>query len=536
MPLPSNTELLSKYRIEAVAGEGAFGVVYRAWDERLDRAVAIKELRQDAEGMVPASFDRYKDRFRREVRVQAQFNHPHIVHVYDLLEQGDTLYLVMEFVDGPTLRDTLEQRGPLPLQEAAQITLDLLDALTAVHAHEWDIVHRDIKPSNVLIADGRAKLTDFGLAQLASESSRTQLDREHPGTPLYMSPEQGRSSVYLRPASDLYSVGCVLFEMLTAKVYKRVDDDPLALQHLRPDVPPALARIVAHATAEDLKERYRCAADFAAELRAWQAVSQNALTLMLAPDATLDFVRIPAGEFLMGSDPQMDPDALENEQPQRKVQLEAYWLSKHPVTNATYAAFVQATRHSLPRHWANGKIPAGEENHPVVNVSWEDAAAFCAWASQATGREVRLPTEAEWEKAARGADGRLYPWGNAAPDASRCNFGQHEQGTTPVGQYSPRGDSPYSCTDMAGNVWEWCADGYDANFHKSSSARNPQGPVHGRSRLLRGGSWYVEGRYVRCAHRFRGAPNYIFGLIGFRCAIGDPEKDQPQKRELWPVS
>ena len=273
---PGDTLPGGEIRIEAVIGKGAFGVVYRAWDETLSRTVAVKELRRDAPGMGSTTFDKYADRFRREARVQAQFSHPHIVHVYRLVQQGKILYLVMEFVDGPNLRDVLTERGPLPLEEAVQLTLDLLDALTAVHAHKWDIVHRDIKPSNVLLANGRAKLTDFGLAQLASESSRSQLGGNHPGTPLYMSPEQERTVAYLKPASDLYSAGCVLFELFTGKPYKQVDDDPDALCRLRPDAPRALAQVIARATTEDLKGRYRCAADFATELRAWQREQQAA--------------------------------------------------------------------------------------------------------------------------------------------------------------------------------------------------------------------------------------------------------------------
>ena len=263
-----------KIRIEAVIGEGAFGVVYRAWDETLSRAVAVKELRRDAPGMGSTTFGKYVDRFRREARVQAQFTHPHIVHVYGLVEQGDALYLVMEFVDGSNLRDELAQRGPLPLEEAVKLTLDLLDALAAVHKHKWDIVHRDIKPSNVLVADGRAKLTDFGLALLGGETSL--INGYHPGTPLYMSPEQERPNAFLKPASDLYSVGCVLFELLTGRPYKQVDDDPNALLRLRPDAPPALAQALQRAIAENPTARYRRAADFATELRAWLGALQAA--------------------------------------------------------------------------------------------------------------------------------------------------------------------------------------------------------------------------------------------------------------------
>lgn len=131
-------------------------------------------------------------------------------------------------------------------------------------------------------------------------------------------------------------------------------------------------------------------------------------------------------------------------------------IGKTPVTNAQYAAFVEATKRKVPKHWKRllrqDRIPSGKENHPVVNVSWYDAVAFCRWLSQETGQPFRLPTEAEWEKAARGADGRIYPWGDEQLTNELCYLGS---GTTPVGRYSPQGDSPYGCADMAGNVWEW---------------------------------------------------------------------------------
>ena len=220
----------------------------------------------------------------------------------------------------------------------------------------------------------------------------------------------------------------------------------------------------------------------------------------------------------MGSDPKVDTDALEDEQPQQRVYLDGYWMGKTPVTNAQYAAFVKATGHQAPGHWQSSTIPSGKEHHPVVNVSWEDAAAFCTWASQVTGREVRLPTEAEWEKAARGTDGRIYPWGNQAPDKSRCNFAGNENGTTPVGQYSPQGDSPYGCVDMAGNVWEWCADWYDESYYKTAPARNPRGPQKGEDRVLRGGWWLYNELYARGAHRSRFPPSFPSVLpYGFRC-------------------
>jgi len=222
-------------------------------------------------------------------------------------------------------------------------------------------------------------------------------------------------------------------------------------------------------------------------------------------------VRVPAGEFLMGSDTWKDPNAEGDELPQHRLRLGEYWIGKYPVTNAQYKVFVDATGHPPPGHWEGGKIPAGKENHPVVNVSWHDAAAFCAWAG------LRLPTEAEWEKAARGADGRIYPWGDKW-DARKANTSEGGRGgTTPVGAY-PAGASPYGALDMAGNVWEWVADWYGEGYYSQSPRENPLGPASGTYRVVRGGSWVLDLRDVRAAYRYRNHPDARLDNFGFRCA------------------
>jgi len=228
-----------------------------------------------------------------------------------------------------------------------------------------------------------------------------------------------------------------------------------------------------------------------------------------------EMVLIPAGEFLMGSDPSVDEDAQDHEQPQHTLSLPDYYLTKTPVTNAQYAAFVQATGHRQPEHWKDRKPPSGQEDHPVVWVSWHDAVAYCGWLSEVTGRPYRLPSEAEWEKGARGDDGRLWPWGNQW-DAKRCNTIESGKGdTTPVGAY-PQGASPYELLDMAGNVWEWTR-----SVHKSY----PYDPDDGREdleapdtvrRVLRGGSWDDYRGSARCVERSRGYPDSSADDLGFR--------------------
>jgi formylglycine-generating enzyme required for sulfatase activity len=229
-----------------------------------------------------------------------------------------------------------------------------------------------------------------------------------------------------------------------------------------------------------------------------------------------ELILIPAGEFLMGSDPQKDKDAPEEEQPQHTLYLPDYYLAKTPVTNAQYAAFVKATNHERPEHWKDGKPPKGKEDHPVVEVTWHDAVAYCNWLGQVTGKAYRLPSEAEWEKGARGTDGQIYPWGNEW-DPKRCNsFEGGLKEITPVGAY-PEGASPYGLLDMAGNVWEWCHSRYKSYPYNPKDGR--EDPEASDPRVLRGGSFYDIGRGVRCAYRHRRTPNYGYYYYGFRICV-----------------
>lgn len=223
----------------------------------------------------------------------------------------------------------------------------------------------------------------------------------------------------------------------------------------------------------------------------------------------MEFCLVPAGEFLMGS-ADSDEEALDSEKPQHKVYLDTYYIGRYPVTNAQYALFLNQSGHRPSLKWNNKQIM---KDHPVVYVSWEDADAYCRWAG------LRLPTEAEWEKAARGDDGRIYPWGNEW-DAQKCNtYEGGKRGATSVGVYSPAGDSPYGCADMAGNVWEWTADWYDKGYYRVSPARNPKGADSGRYRVLRGGSWTITQRYARVSFRSLNVPVVFTDNVGFRVVV-----------------
>jgi formylglycine-generating enzyme required for sulfatase activity len=237
-------------------------------------------------------------------------------------------------------------------------------------------------------------------------------------------------------------------------------------------------------------------------------------------------VYVPAGSFKMGS-ANSDGEAYGDEKPQHTVTLNAFWIDRTEVTNAQYRQCVQAGACAAPSksssrtrnsYYGNSSF----DNYPVVYVNWSQANAYCRWAGG------RLPTEAEWEKAARGADGRKYPWGNGAPDCTKANYdGKSGSGycvgdTTRVGSY-PAGASPYGALDMAGNVQEWLNDWYGQYYYSRSPAANPLGPDSGSMRVLRGGSWLVWERFVRAAGRDVYVPSYAGDLVGFRCARSGSE-------------
>jgi formylglycine-generating enzyme required for sulfatase activity len=239
--------------------------------------------------------------------------------------------------------------------------------------------------------------------------------------------------------------------------------------------------------------------------------------LTIASPISLLLVHVPAGEFQMGSVMARDKHALDHELPPHMVHLPEFYIGKYPVTNSQYQAFVRATGHGAPNHWEEGRIPSGKSNHPVASVSWKDALAFCAWLAQESGQPVRLPTEAQWEKAARGTDGRIYPWGDDPPDENLCNFNNNVGDTTPIGRYSPQGDSPYGCADMAGNVWEWCQSLLRPYPYQAGDGREVLEDEG--SRVLRGGAFDYNQRSVRCAYHHGDDPDHWFHDIGFRVCV-----------------
>jgi formylglycine-generating enzyme required for sulfatase activity len=256
----------------------------------------------------------------------------------------------------------------------------------------------------------------------------------------------------------------------------------------------------------------------------------------------LGFVVIPAGEFLMGSRPRQDRYANDDEVPQHRLMVTQYHIMRTPVTVAQYREFLEATGWRTPLTWPTPDALAARAAHPVVGVSLHDALAFARWAAELTGLPVRLPTEPEWEKAARGPDGRLYPWGDAWDPARSQNRECRAKDTSPVGQFSPHGDSAYGIVDMAGNVQTWCgsffgAYPYDAGdgrealtsdpalqslfpaISETGAIANPARPEATQGKhVVRGGSWHGSREQSRCAYRSWAAPMHRSDDTGIRLA------------------
>jgi formylglycine-generating enzyme required for sulfatase activity len=260
-----------------------------------------------------------------------------------------------------------------------------------------------------------------------------------------------------------------------------------------------------------------------AEAERYPRVREDAegLRLYFAPGQWTTLLRVPAGEFIMGADPALDPQASRAELPQHRVYVSEFFIGQYPVTNAQFQIFAAANRPQLaaPAEW---QMPIGKETHPAVNVTWDEAVAFCQWLTRITGREFRLPTEAEWEKAARGPEGFIYPWGNEW-NADSLNSGGRMGGTTAIGQYSPMGDSAYGLADMSGNVWEWCSDWHAERLYRSRvkhMARDPQGPATGEGCVARGGAFDSSPKHTRASHRNWFYPYHRRNNVGFRVAVG----------------
>jgi serine/threonine protein kinase len=622
----------SKYELVARLGEGGMGAVYRARRVLIGDEVAVKVLLRK----FVADRDAV-ERFRREARAAAMLRHPNVVTIHDFGEaRGDDApaYIVMELVEGESLRDLLHSEGKLGTERAVALMRDICAGVGAAHRrHIW---HRDLKPDNVIVlaADEdrereTVKVVDFGIAKLRDLAGGPTLTQTGTvmGTPYYMSPEQCKGES-LDARSDVYSLGAMLYEMLdglppfTAKtstgvIAKHLTEDPRPLPK-DAGVPPALEAVVMRALAKEPEERQADASTFSRELQAalkppdvpppartieanvmpapqptqpsvrvdqplpkqqtpqssdlvtptsggfstdpislsklglepsvpaakrrgsrlplmfgiaalliiivgvvvWMtrtgadrnqaSVNNNAPAEQPAsgkantPAIPAGMVAVPGGEFVMGRDEKDGGD--EYERPAHKVTVKPFFIAIYEVTNEEYAKFVKATNHQPPTTWTNGAYAATDARKPVTGVSWDDANDYAKWAGK------RLPTEEEWEFAARGTDGRLYPWGNEWR-AGLANVENAAGGMADVGTY--KGASPFGAFDMVGNAWEWTA---------SDMKTYPGGTINAQIagqnlKVIRGNMYKAKQNQATTTYRrswpARGAD---YQYTGFRCA------------------
>jgi serine/threonine protein kinase len=610
-----------RYQILELLGEGGMATVYKAYDTRLDREVAIKVIRRDA--FPQDQTEMLLKRFERESKSLAKLSHPNIVGVIDYGDFEGSPYLVMEYLSGGTLRQKLGR--PIPWREAVQMALPIANALDYVH--DRNIINRDVKPSNVLLTEkGQPMLTDFGLVKLfgdeAKDSTHLTSSGTGLGTPDYMAPEQWTGETTAQ--SDLYSFGVILYEMITghrpytadtpAGVLLKQATEPLPLPtRYITDLPRDVESVLLKALAKEPQDRYPNMHTLIAELqnllagRGVQAsliktetlrekmtgrvskpaapaaqsswlipalagggilflilifgavlffASSNlfaaptltpAPTVEILPSSTateilptetsqptsmpteailptdtpflteikdeknVPMIYIPAGEFTMGSDASGDIGS----RPAHKVNVDAFYIDKFEVTNERYYSCVYAVECRRPTSQGSAKRNTYFNNqvfanYPVIYVNWKMANAYCEW------RGARLPTEAEWEKAARGTDERIYPWGGGELDCSFANYQSCVGDTSPVDQYET-GKSFYGVYGMAGNVWEWTSSLFMPYPFDATDGREDQ--LKAGERTVRGGGWNVFGgsANIRVDVRLKIDPVHAGPFVGFRC-------------------
>src|SRR3989442_3002022 len=457
--------LAGRYTLVRELGRGGMATVYLGTDVKLGRGVAIKLLAPATRAYLGS------DRFQREVLLAAQLSHPHIVPLFEADEADGLLFYVMEYVEGESLRQRLSRHGPLSVDDAVRIAAEVGDALP--YAHENGVIHRDVKPENILLSRGHALVSDFGVAKLMEErvgSEGVPLTGAGiaVGTAAYMSPEQASGDKRIDARSDVYSLAAVLYEMLageppftgpsaqaiTARV---INDLPRPIRTVRPGLPMHLERALVRGLAKSPADRHRTARVFVDAIAAparghhvsvsqvgWIATACGAAILgwivlrgsRIHPPPGM--VLVPAGRYPVGGGGAPWRDST-------TVQLDSFYLDSAEVSVAAYRRFLDSTRAVPP--WTQSP----PDQWPVTGVLWSEAVAYCAWRQ----RGGRLPTEDEWEAAARGPQGFRYPWGNRW-EPGRANADSLPDGFPPAGATSPA-RSWVGAVDLIGNAWEWTA-------------------------------------------------------------------------------
>jgi len=347
---------------------------------------------------------------------------------------------------------------------------------------------------------------DFGLAKAVDTEAAAAGDTQRKrvvGTAAYASPEQ----LNLRPVdsrADLYSTGLLFYELLTLRA---PTEEQIAVTEARSDIAPSLVAILNKALQEDPANRWQTAGEFRAQLtEAYQASYRHAArTRIPTVDQTREvstegMVFLEGGSFLMGN------DQIPEESPTFEAHVDPFYMDIHPVTNDQYREFLRATGHRKPEFWGDGTFGGGPQ--PVVGVSLEDALAYASWVGK------QLPTETQWEFAARGKDNRKYPWGNREPDPMLCNYGDMLSMTAILGMHED-GRTPEGVHDLAGNVFEWTTGYYMPYQPGATEPKTPTIPRY----VVRGGGWNSPPDELRCTYRKGLFPEERLNTVGFRCVL-----------------
>jgi formylglycine-generating enzyme required for sulfatase activity/tRNA A-37 threonylcarbamoyl transferase component Bud32 len=508
--------------------KGGTATVYQVRDTELRCDVAIKILDPKALERV-ASAEALIESLRNEVKISRRIRHGYICPVHEIHHDSRGLGVIMDFISGVTLRAWMDARKD-QLAETTEQRLGLLrklaDALSVAHdgvSRDGGIVHRDLKPENIMLVDGDIAapvIMDFGCSAFSEQAV------DMPGfTPKYMAPEQfsawmgGPDEVDAR--ADLFAFGIIAYELLTDLVPPTSLKDAL-LTGAPPSIsvgdvvppsricrrlPSGLDTAIRLLMEPDPKHRIQSASRLLEVLNSIEPIPAGDLV----SETVVETVLVPGGRFRLGSKPYRTTNR--NEWPGPIVEMSSFRIDATPVTNAAFRRFLVDAVGVAPSLLDDPGFGRGD--HPVVAVTHGRAMEFARWAGGF------LPTEAQWERAAKGAGDSAYPWGETFDGPHRANIDTIAAGqaTTPVHAF-PLGRNSLGLWDMSGNVWEWCADIHDPGFYATlgPESRDPRRDGQTGERVLRGGGFQSFTSQGRCAFRFSAPPDAQRAEIGFRVA------------------